>query len=158
MAMGLWNVGYYLACILPATRSYVALQPTQGPEIEFDQKADQKTDELGQRHASDLVRSGRGRTGPFIRCRHINIGAFDSCGHRKERVEECQYFGHDRAWCCLPVSATVLGVVTKIGSQAPALSTPSQAEDCSCRLCIGVLVFQYVDYSLEIRGVVANLT
>lgn len=142
MAMGLWNVGYYLACILPATCPHSAFQPTQGPEIESDQKADQKADGLGQRRASDLVRSGRGWTTPFVRRCHINFGAFDSRGQRKERVEECQYSGHDRTWCCLPVSATALGVFTEIGTQAPALSPPPQAEDCSCGLCIGVLVFQ----------------
>jgi hypothetical protein len=58
----------------------------------------------------------------------------------KNGWKNVSYFGHDRTWCCLPVSATALGVFTKIGPQAPALSTPPQAENCSCGMCIGVLV------------------
>lgn len=66
-------------------------------------------------------------------------------------MEEPEYHRDDGGWRGLLVHSTFLRVFQEACAKTSALPSPSEAANCPCRLCAGILVLQYVSDLVPIR-------
>lgn len=144
--MGLRHVGDHIAGCLPSTCAVASSQSAQSPQIEFDQDSENEAaeDQSRQHPSTNMVRFGCGWTDTAVRRCDLDLGAVDSGSQCAPWVEKCKHHRHDSDWCCLLPHLAILRIFQEASTQAFAFSASAQAADCSCRLCVGILVLQYV--------------